>query len=81
VGSEERRVQGGTVRERVDLGQFGGGAVDAAEAGEGVLAIDVHGTGATDAGKAEGECWVEVDFNFDEGVEDLRLEGGWSWKG
>jgi hypothetical protein len=60
--------------ERVDLGGFGRGAIDAAEAGEGVLAVDVHGAGAADAfaaGAAEGEGRVEFVFDFDQGVEDL----------
>jgi hypothetical protein len=74
VGNEERRVRKGTVGERVDLGGFGGSAVDAAEAGEGVLAVDVHGAGAADAfaaGTTEGEGRVEFVFDFDEGIEDL----------
>jgi hypothetical protein len=81
---QERGAGGITVRERVDLGGFGGSAVDAAEAGEGVLAVDVHGAGAADAfaaGKVEGGGRVEFVLDFDEGVEDLGLQGGWGWKG
>jgi hypothetical protein len=70
---QERGAGGITARERVDLGRFGGGAVDPAEAGEGVLAVDVHG-GAADAfaaRTAEGEGRVKFVFDFDEGIEDL----------
>jgi hypothetical protein len=61
------------VREWVDFRVLALGAVDAAEARECVLAIDVHRTRATDtlaARATEGERRVDLVLDLDEGVED-----------
>jgi len=61
------------VREGVDFGYLGLVSVDAAETGEGVLAVDVHGAGtayAFSAGAAESERGVDFVLDFDERVED-----------
>lgn len=59
------------VRERVDLGVRRGRAVDAAEARERVLPVDVHRARAADAlaaGAAEGERRVDLVLDFDERI-------------
>lgn len=61
------------MRERVDLGVFGS-TVNAAEAGKGVLAVDVHGARPADALSArptESQRRVDVILNFDERIENL----------
>lgn len=69
---QDAKASGRTVRERVDLGGLVLCAVDAAEAGEGVDAVDVHGTRAADAlsaRAAEGEGGVDLVLDADQGVE------------
>jgi hypothetical protein len=66
------------VREGVDLGVLARLAVDAAQAGERVLPVDVHGAGAADAlaaGATEGESGVDLVLDFDERVKYLRKRG------
>lgn len=60
-----------TVGEGVDLGGLGGVLLDAAEAGEGVDTVNVHGARATDtltARAAEGEGGVLLVLDLDLGV-------------
>lgn len=64
-----------TVWKGVDLGVFARVPVDAAETGEGVLAINVHGTRPTDTLSArapESESGVYLVLDLDEGIEHLR---------
>jgi len=61
------------VRKWINLGVLSIVTVDTAEAGEGVLAVDVHGTGTADplaAGTAEGKRWIDLVLNLDEGIEN-----------
>lgn len=63
-----------TVRKWVNLGVLSIVTVDTAEAGEGVLAINIHGARTADtlaAGTAEGKRWINLVLNLDESVENL----------
>lgn len=63
-----------TVRKRIDFAVLGALTVDSAEAGKGVLAVNVHSAGSADtlaARATESERWVDLVFDFDECIEDL----------
>jgi len=63
-----------TMWEWVNLGVFPGIPVDATQACERVLPVDIHRAGATDTlptGAAKSERRVNFIFNFDERVQDL----------
>ena len=67
-----------TVRERIDLCVFIFTTVNATETGEGILAIDVHGTRTTDtlsARATKGECRIYFVLDLDECIKNLRAEG------
>lgn len=67
-----------TVGERVDLRVLARVAIDAAEACEGVLPVDVHGAGAAytlAAGAAESECRINFILDLDECVKNLQGRG------
>lgn len=77
-GKATRSFSKRTVRQRVDLDILGGIARDALEAGEGVLAVDVHGAGAANAFAArppQGQSRVDLVLNLDEGVQHHRTAG------
>lgn len=63
------------VRQRVDLdirGRFGG---DSAQAGQGVLAVDVHGTATTDtlsATPSEGQRRILLVLDLDQSIQNHR---------
>ena len=62
------------MREGVDLGVLARVTVDTAQAGEGVLAVDVHGTRAADAlaaRAAERQRRVDLVLDLDERIENL----------
>lgn len=62
--------------QRIDLRILRCVSVNAAQAGEGVLAVDVHGARAADtfsAGASESERRVDFVLDFDESVENLRV--------
>ena len=62
------------MRQRVDLGRLAHVAIDAAQARESVLAVDVHRARPADAltaGAAEGECRVDFILDLDERIENL----------
>lgn len=61
----------------VDLGVFGFIAVNAAETGQCVLPVDVHGARPTDALSArptERQRWVDFVLDFDESIQYLSLK-------
>ena len=61
--------------QRVDLRAGATLAVDPAEAGKRVLAVDVHGAGAADtltARASEGQRRVHLVLDLDERIEDLQ---------
>lgn len=65
--------------EGVDLGVFARVPVDAAETGEGVLAINVHGTrpaNTLSAGAPESEGRVDLVLDLDEGIKHLHTRQG-----
>jgi hypothetical protein len=69
------KVELRTVWKGVDLGVFGRVSVDAAETGEGVLAINVHGTRPADtlsAGAPESKGRVDLVLDLDEGIKHLH---------
>ena len=73
-GGRKDVAVGRTVWKRVNLGDLALVTVDAAETGERVLAVDVHGARTTDAfsaGATEGESGVNFVLDLDEGVQDL----------
>lgn len=58
----------------IDLAVFVLGAVDTAEACEGVLSVDVHCAGTADtfsAGPTECQCGIDIVLDFDKGIEYL----------
>lgn len=70
-----REEAGHTVWERINLGIFALVAVDTAETCEGVLPINIHGTGAANplpAGTAERQCGIYLVFYFYQCIKDLK---------
>lgn len=62
------------MRQGVDLGVLATVAIDSAEAGEGILAINVHGARTTNtlsAGPSEGKSRIHFVLNLDESIENL----------
>jgi len=62
------------MRQGINLGVFALITVNTAKTCEGVLSVDIHGTGATyalSAGSAECQCGVDFIFYLDEGIENL----------
>jgi len=86
-----REGRGRTVRQRVDLGRLGRVAVDPAQAGERVDAVNVHRARAADALAArapERQRRVDLVLNLDQSVEHCREESAtmtesdrWGWWG
>ena len=67
-------IGGLTVRKRIYFAVLGALTVDSAEAGKGVLAVNVHSAGSADtlaARATESERWVDLIFDFDECIENL----------
>jgi hypothetical protein len=66
------------VRERIDLCVLIFTTVNATETGEGILAIDVHGTRATDTlstRATKSECRIYFILDLDERVKNLKAGG------
>ena len=68
------RVKKHTVRKGVDFGVFRCVSVNAAEASQGVLPIDVHSTRPANSFSTrttECQCGVHLVLDFDESIENL----------
>ena len=67
------------MRKRVNLGVFARIPVDAAQAGERVLTVDIHRAGATDtlsAGTTKSQGGINLVFDLDERIQNLARSKG-----